>query len=59
MSISFNENKNSTNVETYFPESWSSLESLQKSQQNCRVGCALILPVYDTDLIFEEGIAGD
>ena len=59
MVISFNENKNSTNVETYFPESWSPLESLQKFQQNCRVGCALILPVYDTDLIFEEGIAGD
>ena len=59
MAISFNENKNSTNVETYLPESWSPLESLQKFQQNCRVGCALILPVYDTDLIFEQGIAGD
>jgi len=59
MAISFNENKNSTNVETYLPESWSPLELLQKIQQNCRVGCALILPVYDTDLIFEEGIAGD
>ena len=59
MAISFNENKNSTNVETYFPKSWSPLELLQKFQQNCRVGCALILPVYDTDLIFEEGIVGD
>jgi len=59
MVISFNENKNSTNVETYLLESWSPLESLKKFQQNCRVGCALILPVYDTDLIFEEGIAGD
>ena len=29
MAISFNENKNSTNVETYLPESWYPLELLQ------------------------------
>ena len=59
MVIYFNENKNYTNVKTYLLESWSPLELLKKFQQNCRVGCALILPVYDTDLIFEEDIAGD